>query len=191
MPTAPDPAAAAVPAPAAAGAAARPQAAAAGVGGGLEAGAAHATAIWRYLRMLGAGAEEADELRQETLLAGLRTGLPDDVAAARAFLRGIARNQWLRTRRWWQRRREREVAAAVEELWLAHAAHDDGEERIARLRECLGALQPRVRNALELHYRDGLAWPEVARLIGLRPNGTKTLVQRARHALRLCLGGRS
>jgi RNA polymerase sigma-70 factor, ECF subfamily len=147
----------------------------------------HRTAVWRYLRMLGASADDADELCQETLLAGLAAGLPNDPAHARAFLRGIARNQWLRTRRWWHRRREREVAAAVEELWVATAAPDDGEHLLTQLRDCLDGLQPRARQALELHYRDGLPWPQVATIIDLKPNGTKTLVQRARAALRQCL----
>jgi len=147
----------------------------------------HHLTVWRYLRTLGASADEADELSQETLLVGLRHGLPAEPAAALAFLRGVARNQWLRTRRWWHRRREREVAAAVDELWIATAAHDDGEELLARLRECVHALQARARHALELHYRDGLPWHEVATQVGLKPNGTKTLVQRARQALRVCL----
>ncbi len=139
--------------------------------------------------MLGASADEADDLAQETLLVALGSGpmRPAEPARARAFLRGIARNLWLRRRRFWFRRRDREVAIAVEELWLATADHDDGEELIARLRDCLGALQARTRTALELHYRDGLAWPQVAAHVGLQPNGIKTLVQRAREALRQCL----
>lgn len=145
------------------------------------------TRVWRYLRMLGADADEADELAQETLLVALRGGLPAEPARARAFLRGMARNLWLRTRRFWFRRREREVAMAVEELWLATADHDDGEDLLARLRTCLDALQPRARQALELHYRDGMVWQDVATQLGMKPNGTKTLVQRARGALRHCL----
>lgn len=144
----------------------------------------HRTAVWRYLRMLGAS---ADELCQETLLAGLAAGLPTDPAHARGLLRGIARNQWLRTRRWWHRRRERQVIAAVEELWVTTAATDDGDHLLTQLRDCLGGLQPRARQALELHYRDGLPWQQVATIIDLKPNGTKTLVQRARAALRQCL----
>lgn len=146
----------------------------------------HHRAIWRYLRVLGASAAEADDLTQETLLVGVREQrLEDD--GARAFLRGVARNLWLGTRRFWRRRREREVAAAVEELWLATADADDGEELLARLRECLGHLQERARGALHLHYHDGLTWPEVARAVGMAPNGVKTLVQRARQALRTCI----
>lgn len=146
----------------------------------------HRAAIWRFLRMLGASAQEADDLAQETLLAGCAAPIPA-AGLERAFLRGIAKNQWLRSRRWWQRHREREIAAAVDELWIATADHDDGDELLERLRECVQTLQPRARQALDLHYRDGLGWPAVAAQIGLRPNGTKTLVQRARQALRECI----
>ncbi len=159
-----------------------------GGAGGVD---VHRTAIWRYLRMLGASADEADELAQETMLVGCRSLLPGEPAAARAFLRGVARNQWLRTRRFWQRRREREIALAVEELWLATADADDGDDRIERLRGCLAALAPRTREALELHYRDGLPWTDVASRVGLLANGVKTLVQRARQMLRQCLERRT
>lgn len=146
----------------------------------------HRVGLWRYLRMMGADATEADDLAQETLLIGLQHVLQGD-ERDRAFLRGVARNLWLRTRRWWRRRREREVAAAVEELWSADVEADDGEELLARLLACLQQLQQRTRQALELHYRDGFGWTDVAAQIGLKPNGTKTLVQRARQALRTCI----
>lgn len=151
--------------------------------------AVHRTAIWRYLCMLGAGAEEADDLTQETMLVGC-TGAPA-AELTRPFLRGVAKNLWLRSRRWWQRRRERENAVAVDELWLATVDADDGEELLERLRHCLQELQPRARQALDLHYRNGLGWRAVSAQIGLQPNGTKTLVQRARQALRTCIERRT
>ena len=148
---------------------------------------AHRPAIWRYLRALGANRGEADDLCQETMVVGCTTTLANDPAAARAFLRGVAKNQWLRSRRWWQRRREREIAIAVDELWDATADDDGGDELVERLGACLESLQPRARTALDLHYRDGLDWRAVASRIGLSANGTKTLVQRARQALRTCI----
>lgn len=147
----------------------------------------HHRAIWRYLRALGASAAEADDLAQETLLVGCGKPLPADAMQARAFLRGVARMQWLRTRRWWQRRREREIADAVEALWITDADADDGDARIEALRHCLQSLAPKAQQALDLHYRDGLDWATAAHRLGLRPNGVKTLVQRAREALRLCI----
>lgn len=145
------------------------------------------TATWRYLRALGAGADEADDLVQEVLLVAMRQPLPADPAVAGAFLRGVARNLWLRSRRWWQRRREREIAVAVEELWLASAAEDEGDGLLAQLDACLDKLERRTRGALERHYRDGVAWADIAAELGMQPNGVKTLAQRARQALRTCL----
>lgn len=149
--------------------------------------AAHHPAVWRYLRALGARPGEADDLAQETMLLGCRAHLPADPHRAAAFLRGVARNLWLRSRRWWHRRREREIAAEVERLWIATAAADGGDRLIDALRACLAALQPRARQALELHYQDGFGWRDVAARLGMKPNGTKTLVQRARQVLRTCI----
>ncbi|MCK5942779.1 MAG: RNA polymerase sigma factor [Planctomycetes bacterium] len=148
------------------------------------------TTVWRYLRALGASAAEADDLAQETMLAACRGG-PGAADDERAFLLGIARNQWLRSRRWWRRRREREIAAAVDELWAETADHDSGDELVDRLRGCLDELQPRARAALDLHYRDGLGWTAIASRVGLKPNGVKTLAQRARRALRDCIERRN
>jgi len=145
------------------------------------------TVVWRYLRALGADANEADDLAQETMLAACRR----EEQPGTALQLGIARNLWLRSRRFWQRRREREIALAVDELWQRTAADDGGEELLAGLRDCLDALQPRARQALDLHYRDGLPWSEVSARIGLLPNGTKTLAQRARQALRACIERRT
>ncbi len=76
---------------------------------------------------------------------------------------------------------------AVEELWPETADPAGGTELVARLRDCLEHLQARSRQALDLHYHDGLPWSEVAQRIGMKPNGIKTLAQRARTALRTCI----
>ncbi len=152
----------------------------------MVASAEQRTVVWRYLRALGAGAFEADDIAQETMLLACETD-QESVANMPAFLLGVARNLWLRSRHWWQRRREREIAAAVDELWHETADSDGGTELVNKLRDCLEQLQPRSRQALDLHYHDGLPWTEVAQRIGMLPNGIKTLAQRARTALRSCI----
>ena len=177
------------PAPPAADAA-NPPAAAAPWADGRQPDAGDRHRLWRYLRALGADAAEADDLAQEAMLVAHQTKSAQparDAAAQAAFVRGIARNLWLRSRRWWQRRREREIAVAVDELWDATAEHDGGDELLARLRDCLGSLQPRVRRAIDLHYHDGLGWRAIAADLAMKTNGVKTLLQRARRALRECL----
>lgn len=169
---------------------ANPPAAAAPWADGSQPNAGDRHRLWRYLRALGADAGEADDLAQEAMLVAHQDAAQQparDADAQAAFVRGIARNLWLRSRRWWQRRREREIAGAVDELWDGTAAHDGGDELLARLRDCLGALQPRVRRAIELHYHDGLGWRAIAAELAMKANGVKTLMQRARRALRQCL----
>lgn len=151
----------------------------------------HLAVVRRYLLALGAAPHEADDLAQETMLHAVRGAHASAGGDQRAFLIGVARNLWLRSRRWWQRRREREIAAAVDELWQQAAEHDGGDELVERLRHCLDRLQPRARLALDLHYRDGLAWPDVAARVDMKPNGIKTLAQRTRNTLRDCIERRN
>lgn len=124
------------------------------------------------------------------MLVAVRTA-DEHIDNRQAFLLGVARNLWLRSRRWWQRKREREIADAVDELWHETADANGGEELVEQLRDCLEQLQPRTRQALDLHYGDGLSWPEVAQRIDMLPNGIKTLAQRARQTLRTCIERRS
>jgi RNA polymerase sigma factor (sigma-70 family) len=151
----------------------------------------HLPWVWRYLRAHGATAHEADDLAQDTFVVALRkdaSGLPP--AATAAFLRRTARHLLLRARR--RQRGAVELADAVDELWRRDCA-DGGEELLAALRACVGLLGPRTRRALELAYGYASATSErasraaVARHLDMTENGVKTLLQRARQRLRLCL----
>lgn len=147
----------------------------------------HQAGLWRYLRALGADPQAADEIAQEVfLVAWHRQAAGLDDPAASAFLRRTARFLWLRRRRDESRRSLRE-AAAVEELWTRQCAADAGEGYLAHLRACLEELQERTRSALTLFYGDGLERVAVARELGMKESGVKTLLQRARAALRECI----
>src|SRR6186997_2559087 len=62
-----------------------------------EAADAHRLGIWRYLRFLGCDDAAADDLTQETFLAVARgAGNGDAVRDVPAYLRGIARNLFLK-----------------------------------------------------------------------------------------------
>lgn len=150
----------------------------------------HLHGVWRYVRMLGAGPELADDLTQEAFVVALRrdaTGL--EPAALATFLRRTARFLFLR------HLRDREdavlLADAVDELWARDCEADDGDGMLAALRACVGELQGRARLAVERSY--GLvAEPErsrveLARELGMEPNGVKTLLQRVRQTLRACV----
>jgi len=155
----------------------------------------HLKSVWRYLRMHGANPDEADDLTQETVATALRKGaLKLEPKAARAFLREAARYAWLHHLR--RARREPVLVEAVDDLWDRDAQHDGGEELLVNLRNCIDKLDERALQAIQLSYgiQDEGVGPDhsldrdqVAQVMGLRPNGLKTLLQRTRQALRECL----
>ena len=80
----------------------------------------HQADVWRYLRYLGAAAEDADDLTQETFLAVART--PFELRSrgeTAAYLRTAARNQLLMLRRKQGRQMSTVELAAAEEVWAA------------------------------------------------------------------------
>ena len=55
------------------------------------------------------------------------------------------------------------------------------------MRECLQPLRDRSREAIEMHYRQGLGRAEIAARMGMKPDGIKTLLRRTRQLLRECV----
>ena len=145
----------------------------------------HQAGVWRYLRVLGCPAAEADDLTQETFLAVLTKPFQDyNRQATAAYLRQVARNLFISSRR-------RAVSAVeldeAEAAWLRWAVKDDGAELIAALRSCLESLTERVRQALELRFARGQSRAEIAAALGLSEAGAKNLLQRAKQHLRECV----
>ena len=150
----------------------------------------HLRSVWRYLRMHGADHHEADDLVQEAFVTALRKGvLHLDPPAAQVFLRRAARFAFLHHLR--DKRRDPELADAVDALWDRDAEHDGGEQLLAKLHGCLEQLEGRAKQAVQLSYGVGdcprTARDDVAQQLGLQPNGLKTLLQRTRQALRTCI----
>lgn len=153
----------------------------------------HQAGVWRYLRSLGAAADEADDLLQEALLVAWRRADFEDRGdeSTAAFLRDAA--QKLLLRRWRDRgRRALRLVEVADRQWRAAVDSGDasGAVWLDALAACLDELQPRTRLAIEAWHgggeRDGLA----ARL-ELKPNGLKMLLQRTRAALRECIERRA
>jgi RNA polymerase sigma-70 factor (ECF subfamily) len=147
----------------------------------------HARGVVRFVRLLGADAALAEDLAQESFVIAWRKRkqhLP--ATALGAFLRQAARRLWLERRRG-DRRHDAALANAAEQLWARECAHDDGEGLVAAARMCLHRLGERARTAVQLVYMNECDRAEVALQLGLRDNGLKMLLQRARAALAECI----
>jgi RNA polymerase sigma-70 factor, ECF subfamily len=146
----------------------------------------HQAGVWRYLRYLGASAELADDLTQETFLQLLRAPFVQrSPASTAAWLRTVARNLYVKSFR-----RPPFAAVeldAIEAAWDGFAADDDGADTLARLRECVSRLAGRARDAVQWHYEERRSRAEIGRRLGLGDDGVKSLLRRTREALRACV----
>jgi RNA polymerase sigma-70 factor (ECF subfamily) len=147
---------------------------------------AHQAAVWRYLRYLGASAELADDLTQETFLQLLRTPFRERSPAETAsWLRTVARNLLVRA----FRRPPFALAEldALEATWDGFARDDGGEQSLALLRECLGELDGRARDAVRWHYDERRSRGDIGARLGIGEDGVKSLLRRTRALLRACV----
>lgn len=154
----------------------------------------HLRGVWRYLRMLGADAHAADDLTQETFVTALQKDVQRfDPPAAAVYLRRTARFAFLHHLR--SRPADLELADAVDELWQQDCDGDGGDGLLAALRQCVGRLDGRARQAIERCYgigaHDEVSRDAVAAALGLQTNGLKTLLQRTRQVLRACIETRA
>jgi len=150
----------------------------------------HHAGVWRYLRMLGCSREQADDLTQETFIVLMRREFEhrSDPETA-SFLRRTARNLWLQDRR--SKLTRREVALEQAELAMQRNAPDGGDAYLTALEHCLETLKGRARAAIVAVYRERKSYAEAAQALEMRENGLKTLLQRAREALRQCIRTRT
>ena len=148
----------------------------------------HQGDVWRYLRYLGAAADDADDLAQETFLAVARSPLElRSRAETAAYLRTAARNQFLILRRKQGRQVGTVELAAAEEVWAT--CHPDGNSNalLDALTQCCETLAGRGQEAVNKFYREGLSRERLAEAMGMTVDGVKTLLRRTRDALRQCI----
>ena len=148
----------------------------------------HQADLWRYLRYLGAAAADADDLTQETFLAIARN--PFEIrtrAATAAYLRTAARNQLLMLRRRQGRQIETVDLAPAEAVWAEHCPDGGANEFLDLLAACRETLAGRSREGVDLFYRDNLSREELADRLEMSVEGVKTLLRRARAALKDCI----
>lgn len=148
----------------------------------------HQADVWRYLRYLGAAAEDADDLTQETFLAIARA--PFELRSrseTAAYLRTAARNQLLMLRR----RQGRQVCTveltAAEDVWAGTIVAGDSGEFIEALGRCYEAVVGRAREALDRFYRERESREQLAVRFEMSSDGVKTLLRRTRASLKECI----
>ncbi len=146
----------------------------------------HQAEVWRYLRFLGASAELADDLTQETFLQLLRAPFVERAPSATAgWLRTVARNLYVKSFR-------RPPFAlceldTIEATWTGFAHEDAGQHSLAILRECLQRLDGRAREVVRLHYEERRSRCFIGASLGLGEDGVKSLLRRTRAILRECV----
>ncbi|MCR9247774.1 MAG: hypothetical protein NXI31_22330 [bacterium] len=148
----------------------------------------------RYAEALARDAQLADELTQRATVSLWRRGLLQDrpVPLVRAALRTAVRYQFLEHQR--QRARQPRTvdtderwADAVDRAWRHAGLANDLDGGLDALRRCRETLRGNAAAALRLFYDDGLPRAEVARSLGMKETGVKTLLQRLRARLRECV----
>ncbi len=148
----------------------------------------HQADVWRYLRYLGAAADDADDLTQETFLAVART--PFELRSrgeTAGYLRTAARNQLLMLRRKQGRQATTVELAAAEAVWAAATPEGDSSRFLEALAACCESLTGRAREAIERFYRHGESREELAAAFEVTVDGVKSLLRRTRAALRECI----
>jgi RNA polymerase sigma-70 factor (ECF subfamily) len=151
---------------------------------------AHQAEVWRYLRYLGASAELADDLTQETFLQLLRTPFAERTpAATAAWLRTVARNLYVKA----FRRPPFALAEldAIEAAWTGFAGDDGGDGSLARLRACVEQLSGRARDVVRWQYEERKSRADIAARLGIGEDGVKSLLRRTRALLKACIEGRA
>ncbi|WP_395811941.1 RNA polymerase sigma factor [Archangium minus] len=155
----------------------------------------HAPAVWRFLRDLFRDEAAADEGTQETFVrAHGRLGALRDDARLASWLLGIARHIYLESRR--TRGTHLDIASEEIEPLLESALPSPTPEDLlldremeGLLAEALGELREERRSALLLRIDHGLAYEDIAQVMGWSLPKVKNEIHRARLQLRERLAG--
>ncbi len=153
----------------------------------------HERRVYRLLYRMMGNREDAEDLTQETFLSLHRYGHRFRAEARfSTFIYRVAANAALNRRRALGRGRAR-----VEKLKHRQAAGDDlpssprdpedstlGTELSGHVREALEQLSPSLRMPVILYDIEGLAYGEIAKVLGIAEGTVKSRIHRARQALR-------
>ncbi len=164
----------------------------------------HQAMVYRYLRYMGAAADVAEDVAQETFLAAYKSSnVPMEDAAVEggrcaAWLRGVARNQLLMH---FRKARSNPISSdpvmleqalnQADEVWATELLRNgDGFDYAEALQACLGKLQGTQRKVLDLFYSEEFSRTQIAETLQMSEDGIKSLLRRVRAALRQCVQAR-
>ena len=153
----------------------------------------HESRVYRLLYRMMGNKEDAEDLTQETFLSLHRHGHRFRAEARfSTFVYRVAANAALNRRRSLGRGRAR-----VDKLKVRQEAGDDlpsaprnpedatlGSELSGHVREALDQLSPSLRMPVILYDIEGLAYGEIAKVLGIAEGTVKSRIHRARQALR-------
>lgn len=147
-----------------------------------------------YLRSLVQNAELAEDLAQETILAAYQNfNRFERNANFGSWLRGIARNKALQSRRAESRRgiiADSEIIAGMESVYTPFdAPSPDGPDwstRIQRVRNCVQKLSDKLREAMEEVYENNQTLEAAARVLKTSVDALAQRLSRARSLVARC-----
>ena len=141
----------------------------------------HAPDVYRYALYLSGQHAEAEDITSETFARVWTSPTPIVMATVKGYLFTIARHLYLRGLRCSSRH-----DALDDELHDPRADPEQDAESSERLRVTIAGLQklPELsRSAVLMHAVDGMAYEEIARVLGLTVAAVKVRIHRARFAL--------
>ncbi|MHC4841975.1 MAG: RNA polymerase sigma factor [Planctomycetota bacterium] len=149
----------------------------------------HFLGVWRYLRLLGCTPDLADDLAQETFLSLARSDFEVRTPSqTKAFLRLVAKRRYVDEQRSIARDRALKEAALAERVFEVYG-QDGGDSWVTAIGECLSTLPEKTQRIVrEAH--SGRTHEEVAQDYGLKVSGLRSILQRSRKAIRLCVEGK-
>jgi RNA polymerase sigma-70 factor (ECF subfamily) len=148
----------------------------------------HQGLIRGYVARLAPDPVTADDLAQEVFLAALRSlDRVDPERGIRDYLLGIARN--LGRLAWRERLKGKEISgdALFEAIAARGVETAPDDRRLGALQKCLQGLAPKAQEVLLRHYRDERRCDEISAEIGTSPSNIRSILTRARQALRDCV----
>jgi RNA polymerase sigma-70 factor (ECF subfamily) len=152
--------------------------------------------VLAYLRAVVADTHLAEDLTQETLIAAQEAlDSFDENGSFGAWLRGIARNKVLESKRAAARRHVVVDSRIVEGMEQVYELFDQNsgpwEQRLPAVRRCIAALTDTLQSAVQAVYVKGQTLAEAATSLGSSFEAVAQRLSRARTLIRQCVAERT